>query len=39
MQLREIMTAGVVTAGPEADVIGVAQLMRDRSVGSVVSPR
>ena len=36
MQLREIMTAGVVTAGPEADVIGVAQLMRDRSVGSVV---
>ncbi|MDX6584302.1 MAG: hypothetical protein QOI10_3486 [Solirubrobacterales bacterium] len=36
MQLREIMTAGVVTAGPEADVLAVAQLMRDRSVGSVV---
>jgi CBS domain-containing protein len=36
MQLREIMTAGVVTTGPEADVLSVAQLMRDRSVGSVV---
>jgi CBS domain-containing protein len=36
MQVREIMTAGVVTAGPEADVLGVAQLMRDHSVGSVV---
>ncbi len=36
MQLREIMTAGVVTAGPEADVLAVAQLMRDHSVGSVV---
>ena len=30
------MTAGVVTAGSEADVLGVAQLMRDHSVGSVV---
>lgn len=30
------MTAGVVTAGPEADVLEVAKLMRDRSVGSVV---
>lgn len=36
MQLREIMTAGVVTAGPDADVLAVAQLMRDRAVGSVV---
>ena len=36
MQLREIMTAGVVTAGPDADVLAVAQLMRDHSVGSVV---
>lgn len=36
MQLREIMTRGVVTAGPEADVLTVAQLMRDHSVGSVV---
>ena len=30
------MTAGVVTAGPDADVLAVAQLMRDHSVGSVV---
>ena len=30
------MTAGVVTAGPEADVLEVAQLMRDHAVGSVV---
>ena len=36
MQLREIMTAGVVTAGSDADVLAVAQLMRDHSVGSVV---
>jgi CBS domain-containing protein len=36
VQLREIMTAGVVTAGPDADVLEVAQLMRDHSVGSVV---
>ena len=36
MQLREIMTAGVVTAPAEADVLAVAQLMRDRAVGSVV---
>jgi CBS domain-containing protein len=36
MQLREIMTAGVVTAPAEADVRSVARLMRDRSVGSVV---
>lgn len=36
MQLREIMTPGVVTAGPEANVLEVARLMRDHSVGSVV---
>ena len=36
MQLREIMTSGVVTAGADADLLAVAQLMRDHSVGSVV---
>jgi CBS domain-containing protein len=36
MNLREIMTSGVVTAGMEDDVLYVAQLMRDHSVGSVV---
>ena len=36
MQLRQIMTSGVVTAGADADVLSVAQLMRDHSVGSVV---
>ena len=36
MQLREIMTAGVVTAALDADVLEVAQLMRDHGVGSVV---
>jgi CBS domain-containing protein len=36
MQLREIMTGGVVTAAVEADVLAVARLMRDQSVGSVV---
>ena len=36
MQLREIMTPGVVTAGSNADLLSVAQLMRDHSVGSVV---
>lgn len=36
MQLREIMTTGVVTAGPDADLLTVAQLMRDHAVGSVV---
>ena len=30
------MTAGVVTAAPEASAISVARLMRDRRVGSVV---
>src|SRR5436189_5767067 len=36
MQLREIMTAGVVTADEGDDVLKVARLMRDRGVGSVV---
>ncbi|MEK6326409.1 MAG: CBS domain-containing protein [Actinomycetota bacterium] len=36
MQLRQIMTSGVVTAGLNADVLKVAQLMRDHHVGSVV---
>jgi CBS domain-containing protein len=36
MQLREIMTPGVVNASAEADVLSVAQLMRDHAVGSVV---
>jgi len=36
MQLREIMTSSVVTAGADADVLSVAQLMRDRAIGSVV---
>ncbi len=36
MQLREIMTSGVVTARADADVLAVARLMRDRSVGSIV---
>jgi CBS domain-containing protein len=36
VQLSEIMTAGVVTAEPEASAISVARLMRDHRVGSVV---
>jgi CBS domain-containing protein len=36
MQLREIMTPGVVTAALDATVLEVAQLMRDHNVGSVV---
>jgi CBS domain-containing protein len=36
VQLREIMTSGVVTAGTDADVLTVARLMRDHSVGSIV---
>jgi len=36
VQLREIMTPGVVTAGADAALLSVAQLMRDHSVGSVV---
>ena len=36
MQIREIMTEGVVTAESGASVREVAELMRDRNVGSVV---
>lgn len=36
MKLGEIMTAGVVTAPPEASALSVARQMRDRRVGSVV---
>ncbi len=36
MHLREIMTSVVVTAGLDAEVLQVAQLMRDHNVGSVV---
>jgi CBS domain-containing protein len=36
MKLRDIMTTGVVTAGLDDTVLDVAQLMRDRNVGSVV---
>jgi CBS domain-containing protein len=36
MQLRDIMTPRVVTAGLDDDLLHVAQLMRDQNVGSVV---
>jgi CBS domain-containing protein len=36
VKLSEIMTAGVVTAAPEASAISVARQMRDHRVGSVV---
>jgi CBS domain-containing protein len=36
VQLREIMTPGVITAAPEASAISVARQMRDNRVGSVV---
>jgi CBS domain-containing protein len=36
MQLAEIMTAGVVTASPDASTVSVARQMRDNRVGSVV---
>jgi CBS domain-containing protein len=36
MLLREIMTPSVVTASPATPVRQVAELMRDRNVGSVV---
>lgn len=36
MRLNEIMTAGVITATPEASAVAVARLMRDNAVGSVV---
>jgi CBS domain-containing protein len=36
MEIREVMTASVVTADPETSVQEVAALMRERNVGSVV---
>jgi CBS domain-containing protein len=36
VELREIMTPGVVTAAPEASAISVARQMREHRVGSVV---
>jgi CBS domain-containing protein len=36
VQLREIMTSAVVTAGAETSASAVAQQMRDHNVGSVV---
>jgi CBS domain-containing protein len=36
VQLREIMTAGVVTATPESSAVSIARQMRDHRVGSVV---
>lgn len=39
MQIREVMTASVVTADPATSVQEVAALMRERNVGSVVLVR
>ena len=36
MQIREVMTESVVTAPPDSPVGAVAELMRERNVGSVV---
>jgi CBS domain-containing protein len=36
VRLKELMTAGVVTATPAQSAISVARLMRDHRVGSVV---
>jgi CBS domain-containing protein len=36
MQLRDLMTPGVVTARADSDLRSVAALMRDHNVGSVV---
>jgi CBS domain-containing protein len=36
MLLRDVMTAQVVTAGPDRTVREIAELMRERNVGSVV---
>jgi len=36
VQISEVMTGSVVTASPEASVREVAELMRERNVGSVV---
>jgi CBS domain-containing protein len=39
MEIREVMTASVVTAEPATPVQAVAALMRERNVGSVVLVR
>ncbi len=39
MEIREVMTASVVTADPATPVRDVAALMRERNVGSVVLVR
>ncbi len=36
MQIREVMTESVVTAAPDCPVGAVAEMMRERNVGSVV---
>jgi CBS domain-containing protein len=36
MQIRDVMTESVVTAGADATVRRVAEIMRERNVGSVV---
>lgn len=36
MQIREVMTESVVTAPPDCPVGAIAELMRERNVGSVV---
>ena len=36
MEIREVMTESVVTAPPDAPVRHIAELMRERNVGSVV---
>jgi CBS domain-containing protein len=36
VEIRDVMTEGVVTAAPSASVRHVAELMRERNVGSVV---
>lgn len=36
MEIREVMTESVVTAPPDAPVRQVAELMRERNVGSVI---
>jgi CBS domain-containing protein len=36
MRLKDIMTAGVITATPETSAVAVARLMRDNGVGSIV---
>jgi CBS domain-containing protein len=37
VRLKEIMTAGVITAAPDQSAISVARLMREHRVGSVLS--